>query len=454
MTRTSLIPTSAVLVAGLLFCACSDDDCDPCPAPVAFSHADHFAANPYIGPNMNVACIGCHAEEVQDMMASGHFNWEGTAANMVGFETEVHGKTDVINNFCIAIPTNEGRCTMCHAGVGWDDYSFGFGDTQVDCLVCHDTSGLYKKAAKKAGAPCVGDVMVGTPPTDAEWAQMAAAIGMPDRHNCGMCHYGAGGGDNVKHGDLAVNLNDTTRDYDVHMGTDGGNMTCTMCHGTDEDHGIGGMPYHSVTEGNMMGCAACHTATPHDSGTEALPSIARSHTAHGNLSCQACHIPFFARHTETKVDWDWSTAGAATDPTSGGTSTAGRPNWDRKKGTFTWASDVRPTLRRFDGTWMKMLIGENDTFTGTPSPTNPVVLGEPLDPSGSNMIYPFKKMTGKQAADTTNDQILVPHLFGSKGGAHSFWAGAYPSTGHWDWALALQDGASPLAPTDNERTNP
>jgi hypothetical protein len=50
------------------------------------------------------------------------------------------------------------------------------------------------------------------------------------------------------------------------------------------------------------------------------------------------------------------------------------------------------------------------------------------------MIYPFKKMIGNQVADTNNQTMLVPHLFGLAGGPNPYW-GAY------DWDLAVQDGA-------------
>ncbi len=51
------------------------------------------------------------------------------------------------------------------------------------------------------------------------------------------------------------------------------------------------------------------------------------------------------------------------------------------------------------------------------------------------MIYPFKKMIGNQPADSNNQTILVPHLFGSKGGPNPYWA-------KYDWQLALEDGAA------------
>ncbi|MCB9916681.1 MAG: tetrathionate reductase family octaheme c-type cytochrome [Planctomycetes bacterium] len=427
-TRT-LVLSALTLASGLALYGCSNSDSGTAPPPGAesFSHAAHFTDNPYVGPNMNVACVGCHAKEVQDLLQTGHWNWSGVATHVTGVTTETHGKVDFINNFCIAIPTNEGRCTQCHVGTGWADSSFDFSDpAHVDCLVCHDTTGTYVKAPTTAGMPVPG----------LDWQAIASGIGMPRRDNCGKCHYSAGGDDNVKHGDLAVNLNDTTREYDVHMGTDGGDMSCTACHVADDTHGIGGMPYHSVGEGHMKTCTTCHGASPHDEGTLAATIVA----SHPTLACQVCHIPAIARFRTTKVEWYWEQAGdLGRTPVDVGD---GRVDYDAKKGEFVWANDVRPVLRRHDGTWNKMIYGVNDTYSGTPSAADPVVLGEPAAPkdpgaAGATMIYPFKKMVGNQVADTVNQRVMVPHLFGTKGGPNAYW-------GHYDWDLALQDAAAKL----------
>jgi octaheme c-type cytochrome (tetrathionate reductase family) len=423
---------SLALAGALSLPSCSDDDDCPAPQPpppTTFSHADYFGENPYSGPNMNTACVGCHLDVVNDMMQTGHWNWSGTSANLAGMEAEVHGKVDILNNFCIAIPTNEGRCTQCHIGVGWADKNFDLGDPAgVDCLVCHDTTGTYAKNPTKAGLPVAG----------LDWQAIAAGLGMPRRNNCGACHYGAGGGDNVKHGDLAANLNSTTREYDVHMGTDGADFSCQTCHVADENHGIGGMPFHSVDEGSMRSCADCHDGDPHANAPSAAQQII---TSHPTLACQVCHIPAIARFRTTKTEWYWRTAGdQQRQPQDVGD---GRFDYDKMKGDFVWESNVRPTLRRHDGKWNKMVVGVNDTYTGTPSPTDPVVLGEPAAPkdpaqAGANTkIYPFKKMIADQVADTVNQRIMVPHLFGTKGGPNPYW-------GNYDWNLALQDGAAYL----------
>jgi cytochrome c len=72
----------------------------------------------------------------------------------VGHEKRIDlGKRSAtINNFCINLNGNWPRCTSCHIGYGWEDEKFDFSDmTKIDCLVCHDTTGKYKKAPPAAG---------------------------------------------------------------------------------------------------------------------------------------------------------------------------------------------------------------------------------------------------------------------------------------------------------------
>ena len=116
------------------------------PQPESFSNAEHVAANPYAGENLNTVCVGCHSEEAADLIETAHWQWEGTSEKITEHETHTHGKRDITNNFCIAVPSNEGRRTQCHIGVGYVDDTFDFDDAPaVDCLVCHDSTGRYGK---------------------------------------------------------------------------------------------------------------------------------------------------------------------------------------------------------------------------------------------------------------------------------------------------------------------
>ena len=302
----------------------------------------------------------------------------------------------------------------------------------LDCLVCHDQTGEYAKAPTTAGLPEDGVDL------NKVARSVAQNEGVPTIDNCIDCHAKAGGDDNVKHGDLAMALANTTREYDVHMGTDGADYECVECHkvkkdGADKviDHGTGGMPYHSIDEGEMVGCVDCHgdAASVHAGTT--VQNIVNGHTM---LACQVCHIPTFARDTSTKVEWKWSDAGLDAPPEGVVTPdpVTGRDTWAKKKGSFVWANNVRPTLRYHDGTWNKTIINVNDQYTELPA-----VLGAPAADRNTQgaMIYPFKKMIGNQPADANNNTILVPHLFGPKGGPNPFWV-------NYDWNLALQDGAT------------
>ena len=382
------------------------------PPPALTTHEDAFTnvlPNGYEGAH---SCMVCHTDAGPELMGSAHWNWQGVASNMQDHEGETHGKTDLINNFCIAIPSNEGRCTQCHAGIGWKDKSFDFGSYgAMDCLICHDTTGTYKKAPKTAGAP--------DPSVDLQL--VAKNVGKPSRVNCGKCHFFAGGGDNVKHGDLSSHLIAPTKEMDVHMDADGLNFACQRCH-EESGHGIEGMPLHSTHEGSLD-CTDCHG----DKDVHAIDLI-DNHMA--RLSCQACHIPAIARSMPTKMEWYWDEAGQDVDPIP--VDQYGMPLYNKLKGRFVWGMNVRPELKWFNGKWKRMAIGTNDQYTSLP-----VNLAEPMgdisDPKAK--LYPFKKMVGRQPADKNNQTMLVPHLFGTGPGPNPFW-------GKFDWAKALEEGAA------------
>ena len=391
-------------------------------------HEVYFETMLYEGTE---SCLLCHEEEGNEALEMGHFKWEGKTTRMAGLEGGVHGKNDLLNNFCIAVPTNEGRCTQCHAGLGYSDASFNFNDPRnIDCLVCHDQTGTYQKGKTTAGMP--------DPGVDLNAVARSIALGSkPTLKNCIGCHAKAGGGDNVKHGDLSTNMLATTREYDVHMGTDGANLVCVDCHAANHDpetgdvnHGNAGMSLHSVNEGEMRGCVDCHGSR--DAIHADKPFAAMFEDGwHGRLACQVCHIPAIARVVSTKVEWYWADAGKDVVPVPVDPVT-GRPTFDKKKGTFVWKNNVRPTLRFSNGQWNRMVIGVSDKYD-----QEPIMLAEPLgsrdDPEA--MIYPFKLMVGNQPVDPNTKTVLVPHLFGKAGGDNPFWA-------KYDWNAALADGAA------------
>jgi octaheme c-type cytochrome (tetrathionate reductase family) len=403
-------------------------------------HKGYFTENTYTGTSQ---CLNCHGKIGDDVMTTAHWKWEGVSSNIVGHEAETHGKTDLINNFCQAVPSNEGRCTQCHIGIGWKDNTFNntaTGDPKtIDCLACHDQTGTYKKAPTTAGAP---DPSVNLAAVAQSVGQNA---GVPPRSTCVFCHSRAGGDDNVKHGDISTDMTATTREYDVHMGTDGGNFKCVACHQVKKDsagntlsHGIGGMAFHSVDEGVMKDCESCHgEATGIHAGTS-VETIVRTHTT---LACQVCHIPAIARKISTMVDWRWEDAGLAAAPA---TCTPADPavfparsTYSKMKGCFVWQNNVRPTLRYYDGKWNRMMIDTIEPYLDDRYTALPVDLSSPTATYATPgaKIYPFKKMTGNQPADADLKTVLVPNLFGNATtDPKAYW-------NSYNWVDALASGA-------------
>jgi octaheme c-type cytochrome (tetrathionate reductase family) len=387
------------------------------------------------GPEVTKACLSCHSEAAEQFHKTIHWTWLDPN---VAPEKRV-GKAGLsVNNFCIALPGSYPRCTSCHAGYGWKDMSFDFSDeSKVDCLVCHEQTGTYKKFPAGAGNPAPktmvfkGNQKTYHPP---EWNQVAQSVGRPTRKNCGTCHFFGGGGDGVKHGDLDSSLMNPNKELDVHMGIDGKNFDCVRCHSTDL-HQIAGRTYatpaatdrKSLVEDDTIAkitCESCHTDTPHKAG--AKPN---DHT--DKVACQSCHIPEFARVNPTKMWWDWSKAGQKKDGKPfKKKGELGKPVYFTLKGDMAWAKNVKPQYYWYNGSIAA--ITANDMI----DPGKPVQINQPVgsidDPN--SRIAPFKVHRGKQPYDKVNKTLSIPHLFGKKGSG-AYWA-------DWDWKKALESGSS------------
>lgn len=358
------------------------------------------------------ACIFCHTEAASQMQQTIHWTWKCSAD-----KTGKMGKDGItLNNFCINFASNGPRCTSCHAGYGWNDKSFDFTDeTKVDCLVCHDQTGEYKKFPTDGGYPPMEDKYFGKAlykKTDLK--KTAQNVGLPGRQNCGACHFYGGGGDGVKHGDLDSSLVNPSYDLDVHMSPDGGNFACVRCHSTIE-HKVSGRCYKtpaftdrkSVLDSDMVkriSCVSCHTDAPHKDFTKL-----NNHT--DKVACQTCHIPSFAREKPTKMLWDWSKAGKLKNgkPYVEEDEVMKKHKYMSKKGVFVWEKNVEPVYFWFDGTM------EYTLMTDKIDPAKLVYVnkvdGNKDDPK--SRIYPFKMHKGKQPYDSVNNTLVGVHLFGN-----------------------------------------
>lgn len=384
------------------------------------------------GPEVTKACLSCHNEAGAQVMKTIHWTWLSPDAPP---EAKLGKGGLVVNNFCIAMPSNEPRCTSCHAGYGWKDKNFDFSKQEnIDCLVCHEQTGTYKKFPAGAGHPAGEPKKMGNetflPP---EWNKVAQSVGRPTRDNCGTCHFYGGGGDMVKHGDLDSSMHKPGRELDVHMDVKGANFNCTRCH-TTVAHKVSGRAYKTPAaverisllkddQISRITCESCHSDKPHAAGSKA-----NDHT--DKVACQTCHIPQFARALPTKMRWDWSSAGQkdAEGKPLKKKGPLGPLAYDGMKGDFTWAKDVKPQYQWFNGSMTNVMA-----YTKI-DPSQPVTLaqaeGSPTDPNAR--IYPFKLHTGRQPYDKVNNTLVVPKLFGPPG------SGAY--WGDYDWNKAISAG--------------
>ena len=389
------------------------------------------------GPEVTKACLSCHTEAAKQLHKTTHWTW-AYKSEVTGQEL---GKKNVINNFCVATATNWPRCTSCHIGYGWKDDSFDLSqEAAVDCLVCHDTTGSYKKYPAGAGHPAYEDKMF---PPNAQKGKMfkkvdltnvAQNVGKTSRQTCGACHFTGGGGDGVKHGDLDSSMGNPGNSLDVHMDKEGLNFSCSTCHAAGS-HEVSGSRYEPTakdtagidipgrTDGSRATCESCHGATPHEEDEKL-----NEHT--DRVACQSCHIPEFARGgRKTKTWWDWSTAGEKDEGGKGviRKDADGYPTYDFRKGDFKWEADVVPEYHWFDGEIRYSLL--NDKID--PSRVVPInSFGGSAADEGSR-IWPFKVMRGRQPYDTEQNLLGVPHLFGKD--ENAFWK-------NFDWEKALRAG--------------
>lgn len=367
------------------------------------------------GPEVTRACLECHTDAAAQMQKTKHWTWDYENPQT----KQKIGKKTMLNNFCISIASNQASCTTCHIGYGWKDASFDFAkQDNVDCVVCHDTTGIYRKAPGQGGEAAAG----------IDLAKIAQKVGKTSRDTCGACHFFGGGGDGVKHGDLDSSMAMPNKQLDVHMGVDGQNFGCSRCHTTDA-HNIAGRIYatpasmdrKSLLEDDLtpkIMCESCHSAQPHKTNQKA-----NDHT--DKVSCQACHIPTYARVNPTKMHWDWSTAGDKKREAK--KDEFGRPDYDPKKGDFTWGKNEIPRYEWFNGSI------KGTTAKDVVDPSTPVRISWPIgDRDDSNSrIFPFKVHTGKTPYDKVHKTMVIPKLFGPKG------SGAYWADFDWDRAIAI-----------------
>lgn len=406
-----LVVTVLIIAVPIVLLASGDDETigDPwANVPQETAHTDHTSLMQGLfetGQDVTRACLECHEDAAHQVTQTVHWTWESEPVMLAGRDEPVTiGKKNQINNFCIGIEGNWPKCTSCHTGYGWEDANFDFSaEENVDCLVCHADANIYAKGNS------------GNPADGVDLLAAAQSVSSPTRQNCGSCHFNGGGGNAVKHGDLDESLYFPDENIDVHMGRL--DFECVTCHQT-EDHQIQGyMLSQSPIAHNAVECTDCHTGTVH---TDERISVHLD-----SVACQTCHIPEGAVRTETKMDWDWSTAGQdlnIDDPHV----------YLKIKGSFVYEDRFVPTYAWFDGNGVRYIKGDLIDPTETTLISAPQ--GDIADLEAK--IWPFKVHNGRQPYDVNYNYLLIPNTAGEGG----FW-----SEFNWDQAFRTNEENTGLA---------
>ncbi len=232
------------------------------------SKIDQLKQNFMSGEEITKACVSCHSEAATQFHKTIHWTWLASGDK----NDNRYGKAGLsVNNFCISANAMEDKgCLSCHPA--WDKKG---SDGEVNCLVCHNTSGFNFteamtdiKGFAEDDDPEVKEIIQDI---QNEVKEAVVNVALPSRKSCGDCHFTGGGGDGGKHGDLDTSLVKPNRELDVHMGIDGENFTCTRCH-TTSSHNIAGRIYtnpavetrKSLIEDDLapkITCVSCHSAT-------------------------------------------------------------------------------------------------------------------------------------------------------------------------------------------------
>jgi len=360
-----------------------------------YSHENYFEH--YEGTK---TCLTCHEDEAVSFFHSQHYQWTGETPAIVNSDGERLGKKNTINDFCtnpmpawIGITKNSRGeilsqgCSKCHAGLGKMPTNELSREQleNIDCLICH-ASGYNRSLYENEDGSLEWKPILWK--NQAGMDSVSKRITMPKRTSCLRCHSGSGGGPNFKRGDIEYELADTDRTFDVHMGTDGGDMACTDCHaGTDhrmQGRGVDLMGSDHAGAPLRCGNGECHDSEPH--GKELL----NRHSA--RVDCTVCHIPTFAKADATDMARDWSTPGYSEAK-------------DKHVPTITMGEDLEPEIAWYNGTvWAQ--LPKVPVSTGSDGVV-PMVVPQGSRDDSEAKLFAFKVHTGRMPV-LTEERWLLP----------------------------------------------
>ncbi len=382
--ETKFLPTilSFILLDG------KPDNNPPPPPPPPPPGTGHDSITSWNG---TATCLQCHLQEAEEVFGSVHYQWLGETPYMNN-GPETQGKLDVgVNSYCINITGNWNGCGACHVGLGdRPETTQTYAQLEnIDCMICHQQE--YKR--KKVDGKFIPD----TDNMSITIVEAAQTVHKPTRATCTQCHAKGGGGDNLKRGDMAIaHASTADRNFDVHMATSGGDLSCQDCHSTSNHRIAGkGSDLRPTDLDVQMSCTDCHETKGEVNGHD--NKDIGNHVA--RVACQTCHIATYARNAAdtaasemTEIHRDWRlphvTASGPIHPTS------------------TMAGDLVPKYSWWNGTSTSYLLFDTVTI-------DPITSHIPTSrPSGAvddanAKLYPFKYKTASQPLATATQDLIA-----------------------------------------------
>ncbi|RUM37619.1 MAG: hypothetical protein DSY57_03860 [Desulfobulbus sp.] len=302
----------------------------------------------------------CHKEQVNDIKKTVHWTWL-RKRNMNG-KTVLASMDNDLSRFAIAPQSNPKVCHRCHIGTfPGMPFSPNTTNQQINCLICHDTTGLY--------TPGVEVSML---------EQIARRAGKASVHNCLACHDQQCG--------LVPSTTETVTN-DVHMQRYG--FTCLRCHPDSGHHVLTRTTTTGTDRDRAVGCAACHGQTPH--------TLARLNQHALLVGCQSCHIPVYGDNKPVVVSWNW----LLTDNEYRLYRLEGMV---LAVGGFLMSTKIRPVYAWDDGSDRIYMRGDRV------KPNKPTLLQGPGPRSPMSKIRPFSVSYGIQLQDRKFHYLLSPLL--------------------------------------------
>jgi len=345
--------------------------------------------------HVTAECLMCHDDAGVQVLSSNHWNWLSSISSAKFKPDSGNGKHIAINNFCLEVAESQNQCITCHVPFAGMDESFEFNSAaNIDCLVCHDQTGTYKRSPFGSGIT----------ETDIDLLAVAQSVGKPKIENCATCHFSGSGGVLMRSAAMDKSLINPSEEIDYHLG--GLGFGCSDCH-ESEAHNISAK---SESSESPVACENCHDSNPHKKENLNNHSSA--------VACQTCHIPTYARTEPAITFWDWSKAGEDRDSLN---DEFGQQTYFKNLGELVWSNNIKPEYYWSNGSSEYYELGEKIEKSKSIDINKPT--GKISD--AKSKISPFKVVKSKQPYDPVNKNLIIPRIYGENGYSNNFnWVAA------------------------------